>query len=504
MDDNERADCRRPYHRERKPLSEQNERSPTVAKHAFEPIEDVSVPQSMAGAVVTGPPKQKKRSRPRYEFEDDDDMLAREQPQQRTTTLPPHNTWNSPFNKSSKAQPPYMTNEEFGQWQTSYLNSKDMHIAYVEKRVEEEMEQSAEYSEMLFSMHEEFTKFQWELEGTEDNARKLPVPTIHLRDPWMELSGLVLERIGHAAETLDSKDAEITALEEQLKQKNELSGQLQAKNDRIAALEAQIAEQNEEMSGQLQAKNDRIVALEAQIVEQKDRIERQSRAQNSEIEEILQLQAEAQKIDTSNVEQSSLNKKNSVCPPGLRTPSASDLQRRLEAESLCGRLTTELGSLYHDMSNLKKTYEHNTNTEGFTTTDDWGAFEEQLDKIQTRAEEALRVNSRTVYNEAMGRPTDLVIDLHQMERREISSRNDINKILNLIEQHGQQCAGAPIFGKHTVYPDFLPKKDATLRGGQGVLMGGCTAEISIRPTRVPRGTQHCYLETPTKHIMPRS
>lgn len=443
MDDNERDDRRRPYHRERKPLSVQNERSPPVAKHAFEPIEDVTVPQSMAGAVVTGPPKQKKRSRPRYEFEedDDDDMLAREQPQQRTTTLPPHNTWNSLFNKPSKAQPPYMTNEEFGQWQTSYLNSKDMHIAFVEKRVEEEMEQAAEYSEMLFSMHEEFTKFQWELEGTEDNARKLPMPTIHLRDPWMELSGLILERIGHAAKTLASKDAEITALEEQLKQKNELSGQLQAKNDRIAA-------------------------LEAQIVEQKDQDERQSRAQSSEIEEILQLQAEAQKIDTSDAEQSSINKKKSLCPPGLRTPSAGDLKRRLEAESLCERLTTELGSLYHDMSNLKKTYEHNMDTEGFTTTDDWGAFEEQLDKIQTRAEEALRVNSRTVYNEAMGRPADLVIDLHQMERREISSHNDINKILSLIEQHGQQCAGAPIFGKHTVYPDFMPQKDATLRGGQ--------------------------------------
>lgn len=65
----------------------------------------------------------------------------------------------------------------------------------------------------------------------------------------------------------------------------------------------------------------------------------------------------------------------------------------------------------------------------------------------------------------MGRSADLVVDLHQMERKEISSRNDINKILNLIERHGQQCDGPPIFGKDTEYPDFLPKKDATLRGG---------------------------------------
>jgi hypothetical protein len=49
-----------------------------------------------------------------------------------------------------------------------------------------------------------------------------------------------------------------------------------------------------------------------------------------------------------------------------------------------------------------------------------------------------------------------------MEVKKRSSRNDINKI----EQHEKQCEGAPIFEKHTVHPDFLPKKDATLRSGQ--------------------------------------
>jgi hypothetical protein len=443
MSDNEEADRRRPRRRARKPLSKQNQRSPNVANHIFEPIEDVPVPQSAAG-VVDRPPKPKKRPRPTYESEDDDDMPAREQPPQRTTTLPPHNTWDSLFNERHKVPlPDHMTNEEFGQWHTAYLNSKDKHIAYVERRVNEEMNLSGEYAENLFQMHEEIIKLQWHIVGTDYASQKMPISTVHLREPWANLRGLVLNKIGWAAETLESINAEITALKEQ--QKNEIASQLQAKNDRIAALEAQIAEQKDEMSVQLQAKNDRIAALEAQIADQ----------------------TEARKADTADSEQSIdlLDKTNSICPPGLRTPSAGDITRRLEAEELCERLTSELGSLHRSMSGLKETYEHSIATESFTTTDDWGTFEEHLNTINIKAKEALRVNGRTVYNEAMGRSADLVTDLHQMERKEISSRNDINKILNLIEQHGQQCDGPPIFGKHTVYPDFLPKKDPALRGG---------------------------------------
>ena len=443
MSDNEEADRRRPRRRARKPFSKQDQRSPSVANHASEPIEDVPVPQSAAGA-VDRPPKPKKRPRTTYESEDDDDMPAREQPPQRTTTLPPHNTWDSLFNERPKV-PDHMTNEEFGQWHTAYLNSKDKHIAYVEKRVNEEMKLSGEYAESLFQMHEEIIKLQWDIAGADHASRKMPMSTVHLRKPWANLRGLVLNKIDLAAETLDSRNAETTALKEELKQKNEIASQLQVKNDRIAALEVQIAEQKDEMSGQLRAKNDRIAALEAQIADQ----------------------IGARKADTADSEQSMdlLGETNSICPPGLRTPSAGDLTRRLEAEELCERLTAELGSLHRSMSGLKKTYEHNIATEDFTTTDDWGAFEEQLNTLHTKAKEALRANGRTVYNEAMGRSADLVTDLHQMERKEISSRNDINKVLNLIEQHGQQCDGPPIFGKHTMYPDFLPKKDPALRGG---------------------------------------
>lgn len=97
MSDNERADHRRRRHRVRRPLYEQNERSPTVANHAFEPIEDMPVPQPVAATVAEGPPKQRKRPRPTYDFEYDDDMPAREQPQQRTTKLPPPTTRGIPF-----------------------------------------------------------------------------------------------------------------------------------------------------------------------------------------------------------------------------------------------------------------------------------------------------------------------------------------------------------------------------------------------------------------------
>jgi hypothetical protein len=111
-------------------------------------------------------------------------------------------------------------------------------------------------------------------------------------------------------------------------------------------------------------------------------------------------------------------------------------------------------------------YENIVGAETSATTGDCSDFKEELDEIQRNADEVSRVNSRTVYDEAMGRTEMLVVELHQMERKERSAQNDINKILNLIEQHEQQCEGAPIFGKHTAYPDFLPKKDATLRGGQ--------------------------------------
>lgn len=415
MSDNESADRRRPHHRVRRPLSKKNERPSSVENHAFEPIEDVPVPPPMADAVADGPPKQKKRPRRTYEPESDDDMPAIEQPQQRTTTLPPHNTWNSLFNGPPKV-PPYMTNEELGQWQTGLLNSKDKHIAYVEKLTKQSTEEAAGFSGMLFDMHAGFTKFEWQVKGTKDSARKWPMPTTHLQEPWKRFSGLILEKIDWAAETLDSRNAEIIALKEQLKQKNEMSIQLQARNDRIAALEAQIAEQKDENKRHSAEQDMEIANLRAKIESQaelQDKLAASQSENRKQAAKILQLQTESQKTDTADEEPSTdlrtsegrvakeksvyplglgtpsdvelstglrtsekrIAKEMSMCPPGLRTPSAGDVERRVEAEDLCQRLTTELGFLHRSMSGLKTAYKHNIDTQSFTTTGGWSAFE---------------------------------------------------------------------------------------------------------------------------------
>jgi gas vesicle protein len=165
-------------------------------------------------------------------------------------------------------------------------------------------------------------------------------------------------------------------------------------------------------------------------------------------------------------------KTKSVCPPGLRTPSAGNVLRRLEAEGLCERLTTQNGvlrskmeSLQESASALRITYEQNVGAET-PSTHNSRTLQEQLDEVQRKVDDGLRINDSKVYEDAVERSKELVIDVHQMERKEVSSRNDLNKILNLIEQHEQNCKGASIIGRHTMYPDFLPKKDATLRGGK--------------------------------------
>jgi hypothetical protein len=98
--------------------------------------------------------------------------------------------------------------------------------------------------------------------------------------------------------------------------------------------------------------------------------------------------------------------------------------------------------------------------------EDWTEFEKLFGEVQGESEQGKTTDSHTVYNEAVARAHDLVVDLRQMERKELSARNDKIRILNLIEQHAKSCKGPKIFGSHTQYPDFLPQKDATLRGGR--------------------------------------
>jgi hypothetical protein len=59
-------------------------------------------------------------------------------------------------------------------------------------------------------------------------------------------------------------------------------------------------------------------------------------------------------------------------------------------------------------------------------------FKKQLGEPQREPEHRRNKDSHTVYNEAVAWAHDLVVDLRQMERKELSGRNDKNKILNLI------------------------------------------------------------------------
>jgi hypothetical protein len=68
-------------------------------------------------------------------------------------------------------------------------------------------------------------------------------------------------------------------------------------------------------------------------------------------------------------------------------------------------------------------------------------FKKQLGEPQREPEHGGNTDSHIVYNEAVARAYDLIVDLRQMERKELSARNDKNKILNLIEQHAQSCKG---------------------------------------------------------------
>jgi len=348
----------------------------------------------------------------------------------------------------TKAQLP-KKNKDVGDLVTNLLNGKDSRIADLEEEVAYfEQFANEDVGEFLF-LSEEMVVLQQDLAGIK---RKYPYPTFKLGGIWNKLKDTVTSKLNEAAAEQSSKDAKILALERQLAQQ---------KSD----AEHNLAQQNLKIQD-LNAKLEGEAGLRSELAASQAEVRKQA-------VEILQLQARTPRADTEEREVSTelraselTRKTESVCPPGLRTPSASDILRRLEAEGMCERLKMELGSLYQSISGLKEMYENNVDAEASTTTEDWSDFKEELDEIQRKADETSRVNSRTVYDEAMGRTEMLVVDLHQMERKERSAQNDINKILNLIEQHERKCEGAPVFGKHTAYPDFLPKKDATLRGGQ--------------------------------------
>ena len=360
-----------------------------------------------------------------------------------------------------------------GESLTILLNRRDSRIADLEENLKYWEHHALKGDGELNFLSDEIVALQQDIAGIK---RKYPFPTFKLEGLCNKLKDTVTSKLDEAAAAQTSKDAEILALKEQLKQKDEMSGQLKAKDETIAALEAQLSKQMDENQRHSDEQDSEIVNLPANAEVQAE-LQTRLTASQSEVrkqaEETLQLQAEAQKIGTTGVEQSSgprtsesHDKTKFACPAGLRTPSAGDVERRAEVEDLCQRLRMEVRYLHTEFFELKETYEHNIDTESFTTTDDWHDFEEQLEELQRKAEEALRVNNGTVYNEALGRAGVLVTDLHQMERKELSSRNDINKILTLIKQHEQKCKGTPVFGKHTVFPDFLPKKHATLRSGQ--------------------------------------
>jgi hypothetical protein len=241
--------------------------------------------------------------------------------------------------------------------------------------------------------------------------------------------------------SLEEKDSEITALKAKLERNIDSKEQLAAAETRVRGQAIEIA------------------TLEAQV----------ERAMEGDLYD-----TDVGGPMTGTSKDTPSNSEQSVCPPGRRTPSASDLSRRLEAEETCQQLTTQCGTLCKKMESLQRsismmteTYPgHGNKTDNSMQSSHWIEFEKQLGEVQREAEQAANTDSHTVYNEAVAQAHDLVIDLHQMERKELSARNDKNKILNLIEQHTKSCEGPKIFGTHTQYPNFLPQKDATLRGGR--------------------------------------
>jgi hypothetical protein len=233
---------------------------------------------------------------------------------------------------------------------------------------------------------------------------------------------------------LKKRDSEITAL------KNELENSAESK-EQLSAAETTVREQAIE-----------IATLEAQA-------EQATEGRSNDTD------GEGPMTGSSN--DTPANKEGFTCPPGLRTPSASDFLRRLEAEKTCKQLATQcatlcktLKSLQLSVSELAEAYDNALQSE------DWTEFEKLFGEVQGEAEQGKTTDSHTVYNEAVARAHDLVVDLRQIGRKELSARNDKNRILNLIEQHAKSCKGPKIFGSHTQYPDFLPQKDATLRGGR--------------------------------------
>lgn len=158
--------------------------------------------------------------------------------------------------------------------------------------------------------------------------------------------------------------------------------------------------------------------------------------------------------------------KNAVCPPGLRTPSAGDFLRRLEAEELLCEKSVDLGSLQRGLLELGDAYIDLPENPDDPPIRHLAPFKKKLESLVEEVKKQMDVLRMSSARKA-GRYRDstLLTDLHQMERREMSHRNK-NQFLNVIEDHEKICDGPPILGPHTRYHNFRPKKDTSLRGGE--------------------------------------
>lgn len=160
-------------------------------------------------------------------------------------------------------------------------------------------------------------------------------PTFKLEGIWNKLKDTVTSKLDEAAAERSSKDAKILALERQLAQQ---------KSD----VERNLVQQDLEIQD-LKAKLEGEAGLRSELAASQAEVRKQA-------VEILQLQAKTPRAETEEGEVSTelrasepIRKTESVCPPGLRTPSASDILKCLEAEGICERLKMELGSLYQSI-----------------------------------------------------------------------------------------------------------------------------------------------------------